>query len=498
MTASSCGCDNPDASIKHSYRIAMMTANGPGHSPNSAQALPAHVEIVSSRIDSAHYFYPRSAVGFLLIAFVLCLPLVWNIGYFSHDELQWLAFADKPFLSDIPWNAWFDFSVFQYRPLTFNLWLLLSHFIGYQPIAMHLVRVLFGLAAAWLLRSVLLRLDASPRCATLAGWIWLLTPYTVYTHGWVGTFGDSLCLMFMLIALRHALIQSSADSWKSAIGKALPVAALTVLALMSKESAIVFPAVILIAAFRRRDRVVAAAFAASTVVALIYLGLRLQTILFPHGSSDAYHWSLVNIPARIAEYAVFPFLVGHFEVVAAHTHLTNWAAWLGLGIVMAASLGAGWRRCMVFWIGWIAALGPVLILDNAYNQYAYLAGAWACAFFAWTWPRIRWVLRLLMVLPIAILLIHGVQQIRDIRHIGQVQRNLYADLPGIIAKPTRPIAIQAQRSGDEFILQRLLTEIPGYRHMPIAGRVSVISSDEHTKPDYWMAHDGHLIDAPAE
>jgi hypothetical protein len=431
---------------------------------------------------------------FLVTAFLICLPLILNPGYFSSDELQWLAFADKPSLDDVPWNAWFDFSPFQYRPLTFNLWLLLSHFIGFQPIAMHLVRIVFGLAAAWLLRSLLLQLDVAPRRATLAGWVWLLIPYTVYTHGWVGTFGDSLCLIFMLLALRHALFLPSTDSWKSISGNALPVAALTALALMSKESAIVFPAAMLIAVLRRRDRIGLAAFAASAAVALIYLGLRLQTILFPHVMADGYHWGLANIPARFAEYTVFPFLVGHFEVIASRTHLANWPALLGLGIVFAASLGAGWRRCLVFWIGWIAALGPVLILDDVYNQYAYLAGAWACAFIAFIWERIPAALRVLMILPIAMLLVHGVQQIREIRHIGQVQHNLYADLPSVLDKATQPITIRAERDSDDFILERLLTGVPSYHRALVAGRVSVVArADLRVAPDYRMHSDGHLI-----
>jgi hypothetical protein len=436
----------------------------------------------------------QSAFVFLLIAFLIGLPLILNPGYFSSDELQWLAFADKPSLGDVPWNAWFDFSPFQYRPLTFNLWLLLSHFIGNQPIAMHLVRIVFGLAAAWLLRSLLLQLDVAPWRATLASWIWLLTPYTVYTHGWVGTYGDSLCLIFMLLALRHALLQSRTCDWIPAIAESLPVAALTALALMSKESAIVFPAAMLIAALHRRDRIGVAAFAATALVVLSYLGLRLQTILFPQVTADGYHWSLANIPARFAEYTVFPFLVGHFEVIASRTHLANWPALLDLGIVLSVSLGASWRRCLVFWIGWIVALGPVLILDDAYNQYAYLAGAWACAFIAFIWERIPAALRVLMILPIAMLLVHGAQQISDIRRIGAIQHNLYADLPGILAGATRPVAIQAEHDRDDFILRRLLTDIPSYQRVPIGGRVRSIShAMPDTQADYRMSRDGHLV-----
>ena len=444
--------------------------------------------------SKSNFAAPYGQLLFLLIAFLIVLPLVFNPGYFSSDDLQWLAFADTPTLHDVPWNAWFDFSPFQYRPLTFNLWLLLSHCIGYQPIAMHLVRVLFGLASAWLLRSVMLQFGVVPRRATLAAWIWLLTPYTVYTHGWVGTFGDSLCLTFMLLALRHVLIQSRTDGWMPGIVESLPVAALTALALMSKESAVVFPAVMLITALRRRDRVGVVACTASTCIALVYLVLRLQTILFPHDAASGYHWALSNIPARIAEYTVFPFLVGHFEVIASRTHLANWPALLGLGIVVAAILGAGWRRCLILWIGWIAALGPVLILDDANNQYAYLAGAWACAFLASTWPGIRAWLRPLMIIPIAMVLVHGAQQIHDIRHIGQIQRNLYADLPGVLANAARPVTIQTQRGNDDFILQRLLTDIPSYQRIPIGDRVRfVVHAMQDKQPDYRMSHNGHLV-----
>jgi hypothetical protein len=446
------------------------------------------------RINAAAIFLSESACGFLLAAFALSLPLVLNPGYFSHDELQWLAFADQPSLAAVPWSAWFDFTPFQYRPLTFNLWLLLSHFFGYQPIAMHLVRVSFGLVAAWLLRSVLLQFEIPPRRATLAGLIWLLTPYAVYTHGWVGTFGDSLSLIFMLLALRHALIQSRTDDWIPAIADSLPVAALTALALMSKESAIVFPAAMLLAALHRRDRAGTVAFVASTTFVLMYLVLRVPTMLFPSADIHGYAWNIENVPARLAEYTLFPFLVGHFEVIASRTHLANWPALLGLGIVVAASLRAGWRRCLIFWIGWIVALGPVLILDDAYNQYAYLAGAWACACFAWTWPRIGKSLRVLLILPIAMLLVHGGQQMRDIRHIGQVQRNLYADLPAILTTTARPVAIQVEHDGDEFILQRLLTDIPSYHRMPVGDRVRFIAhAMQDVQPDYRMSRDGHLL-----
>ncbi|HEY7872855.1 MAG TPA: hypothetical protein VIC31_09085 [Rudaea sp.] len=435
-----------------------------------------------------------SPTGFVVIALVLSLPLIWNPGYFSHDELQWLAFADKPSLADIPWRAWFDFGPFQYRPLTFNLWLLLSHYFGYQPISMHLLRALFGIAAAWLLRCVLLQFEVSARRATVVCWIWLLTPYTVYTHGWIGTYADSLCLIFMLMALRLILMQP-AGTWRQSVSSALPVAALTVLALMSKESAVVFPAVILIAAIRRRDRILAAAFAASSAVLLAYLALRLQTILFPHEVSGAYRWGLDNIPARLAEYTVFPFMAGHFEVIAGRSYLTV-ASLLCLAIFAAALASTGWRRFVVFWLGWIVMLGPVLILALSANHYAYLAGAFACACVGCVWNRAKLLAKLAFAIIAVVIAVHGIQGTRQIRHIGRVQHHLYADLMPLLAHGTTSIRIQAQRNKDDFILRRLLNDIPSYRRQAIGDHVSVIDfSDKVDHPDYVMSGDGHLIPA---
>ena len=57
----------------------------------------------------------------LLAALILQLPLILNPGYFSHDELQWAALAN----ASTP-SPWLETSAFQYRPLTFSLWMALS------------------------------------------------------------------------------------------------------------------------------------------------------------------------------------------------------------------------------------------------------------------------------------------------------------------------------------------------------------------------------------
>jgi len=76
-----------------------------------------------------------------ILLVILQLPLILDPGWFSHDEIEWLARADVPSWSALPWIGWLDLAPLQYRPLTFNLWLALAH-TWPTPAPMHLVWVL--------------------------------------------------------------------------------------------------------------------------------------------------------------------------------------------------------------------------------------------------------------------------------------------------------------------------------------------------------------------
>ena len=80
----------------------------------------------------------RAATPALVFFAVLLaqLPLILNPGYFSPDELQWAVRADDGYVF-----SWLDNDAFQYRPLTFNLWMWLSWHLFEQPQAFHAVLV---------------------------------------------------------------------------------------------------------------------------------------------------------------------------------------------------------------------------------------------------------------------------------------------------------------------------------------------------------------------
>ncbi|MEP7098560.1 MAG: hypothetical protein ABI748_12920, partial [Dokdonella sp.] len=86
----------------------------------------------------------RSRLVVFACLVVLQLPLVCNPGYFSHDELEWWARASVAGWAQLPWVSWTAVADFQYRPLTFNLWLLLAHGFAAKPYLMHLIVVSLG------------------------------------------------------------------------------------------------------------------------------------------------------------------------------------------------------------------------------------------------------------------------------------------------------------------------------------------------------------------
>jgi hypothetical protein len=95
-----------------------------------------------------------------------------------------------------------------------------------------------------------------------------------------------------------------------------------------------------------------------------------------------------------------------------------------------------------------------------------------------------------------VIVVHGIQEGREIRDIGRIQHHLYTDLMPLLAHDTTPIRIKAQRIKDDFVLRRLLNDIPSYHRHAINDRVSVIVfADKTDRPDYLMSGNGHLVPA---
>ncbi|MFZ2235633.1 MAG: hypothetical protein WBP11_02360 [Dokdonella sp.] len=416
------------------------------------------------------------AASFVLVALLVSLPLLLNPGYFSHDELQWLAFADRDHWGELPWQDWFDFSPFQYRPLTFNSWLLFSKLFGYQPLVMHGVVVTLGLLNAWLLRACLIGTGVRVKIASGAALLFLLTPSAMQVHGWVGTLGDLYCLLAALIAMR--VLQRDAGR----VIEVLVVAALTIVALWSKESALVFPA-LLLAAWPQRRWSLALPITISAMLVLGYLALRWQTILYSPRSDNHYAWSLAYVPARLLDYAAFPFLpdLAEAHVIRLSRSALRWIVGLGLcASLLTLVARVSWRVALFLVVGCIVCLGPTLLLDKAASVYAYLATAWTAAICGWSYARLGlWPRRLMLGLA-AVVALHGALIGARIVQIGMMQRGSYAAIETLLPMATEaaPIRLAPVHRRDYWALQRLFHQVPSWRRVALGERVMVVAVDE--------------------
>jgi hypothetical protein len=429
--------------------------------------------------------------GFALIAVLAQWPLLLNPGYFSHDELQWAARADLP-LGSVAWLSWTDWHTFQFRPLTFNLWLLLSHALFATPRAFHAVWVVLGVGNALLLLRLMLRSAIAPPVALLFALGFVLGPYAIFTQGWVATLADLLwvgCGLLIAQLLCWADGESS-RRWTACVG----VFALTTLALLAKESAIVLPALIVLAwALFGRSRLLRDAVIAAALPVVAYLSLRLNVILFSPREGDVYAWSAWSVPRQWLMYQVFPLLpsVSEIRSTAAVSSRHLWYAMLFWLVLAGVTLRANRRAGCLLLVGGAIALGPVLLLEIPSDQYGYGFAAITMFALAWAWPTLGRTGKSFAVLFVLIGVWHGVNIQRELLHDGQRQARFSPALAQAIAKATLlPVRIRLP-DDDAWLYQRLTHEIPGYEHVPIGDRVRLVNRGETA--DYAIAADGTLV-----
>lgn len=422
----------------------------------------------------------------LLLAFAAQLPLVLNPGYFSHDELQWAARAAHG--QGFPWN---ETGAFQYRPLTFNLWVWLSRHLFANPQAFHAVLVAWGSANAALLCAVGRRFGMAAWPAAIGALCFALGPYATYVHGWVGCIADLIWLTCALLVAWIALCV------RTAALVALAAAVLVATALLAKEAALAIPALGAVAWWfdrERRPRWLAATLA-SGAVAAAFLALRADALLHAPREGAQYALALANVPQRWLEYQLFPPLVPSLET------FTIFNAGIGARIVVAALLWsalawalwrAGGRLLAVFLLGGVAALAPVLPLGSSWNHYAYGFAAVASLCVAAAWPRARAAGRVAIAAYALLVLLHGAAVMLGLHAVGRVQAVFSPALAAAVRAHAgaQPLRLRVAPGAREWIFVRLTHDIPEYDGVPIGARVRLVGSGEAA--DLEIAADGSL------
>jgi hypothetical protein len=249
-----------------------------------------------------------------------------------------------------------------------------------------------------------------------------------------------------------------------------------------------------VAAYRNaRSHDVLRAVVISTAPVIAYLAFRLRYILYSPHSGDAYAWSPLHVPRRLAEYFLYPFVYPLFEVAPtlSKSPLRLIAATVCV-LALAIALATRDRRWAWAWIGLIVvSLSPVLILGQSYNQYAYLASAVTVGICAAAWQGMRRGARIAVALLTAAAFLHGIAVMLRMREVGIAQLNFYADLMPQMRRSVSTLKIMATNDSDRWMLQRFVADVPSYRGVPIADRVVVVDAAS-TAADLSMGPDGHL------
>jgi len=408
-----------------------------------------------------------------LAAFLGQWPLVANPGYFSHDELQWAAYAG---MRPVPWVSWTDVHVFQYRPLTFNLWLLLSRWLFVQPVAFHALMVAWGAANAALACAVGRRFGMGASTAAAGALLFALGPFATYTDGWVGTIGDLAWLSCALLAGLCAL------RWPRPSASAIAAAAFTALGLLAKEAAISIPALLALAWwFDGRKRHWLMATLASSLVALAYLALRSDALLHAAREGTQYTVSATHVPRRWLEYQLFLFVPKTFETSGTLAFGINRYV-VEAGILWLAMLAAIWRStprvALLFLAIGIATLAPVLPLAGSANHYGYGFAAGSAMVAVAAWPRARWWGRAILVAAALACLWHGRFVIREMRRVGEVQAVFSPALERALRDShSGTLRLRPEPGAESWIFSRLSVDAVEYEGMPIVPHVVLVPGD---------------------
>jgi hypothetical protein len=440
----------------------------------------------------------RTAVAVSALAFLVQLPLIFNAGYFSHDELQWAAFADLPANQRRPLWDWAVLADFQYRPLTFELWMRLSRHLFAFPPAFHAVLVAWGAVNAAMLAALARGLGVAARPAAFGALAFVLGPYAVYVHGWVGTIADliwgSCALLIGIMVVR----MPPTAGLLARLSAALAAGAMTAVALLGKEAAVSIPALLAVAWwFDGRKRAWGLVFLASALVVAAYLALRADALLHASAAGTQYVVSVANLPLRWLEYQLFPWNPTLLEPMTTFArgprHGRVVFAVMAYLVLLAGLWRSGPRYVALFIVGGIAALGPVLVLSGSSNQYAYAFAALTATTVAAAWsPAPGWG-RAIIVAAALVNLWHGVNVMREIRDVGRIQAEFSPALAEAVKGSAEgtTLRLKIAPKAEEWIFQRLTSHIPRYRGVAIGDRVRLVGDAEPA--DYLIEADGRLI-----
>lgn len=382
-------------------------------------------------------------IGFIfLVGLVMSLGLFINPGYFSHDEIGWgIKATSVGTLSDIKYYSIFHYNEFHYRPLNFNLWLLTSYYLFEHPQLYHLLLVFFGLVNASLIYSFLKK-EAGCQIAFFTALTSSIMPTIVFVNGWIGTMADVFWFMFCCISL----IIHQVNRKQETLSPYLLVLSLLffLMSLMFKETAVVFPGILFIyitysryheyGDFRvYKNKADVSLFLLSSLLFVSYLMVRYD-FLFP-SNGGGYGTSIHNIPVRLLEYIIYPFLINNIEIHGLFTQhsLFELSCALLIHLVFIGILcGKDFSKYVLYFSCYFVSTVPMLILDMSLPHYIYASGFVIAFGLSALFLSRCYKKKIISVVFFVMLAVHGINVQKSYVFTGEYQNNFVNTLYSVI------------------------------------------------------------------
>ena len=340
-------------------------------------------------------FSSRLLVSALLPALLIVAAGLWVYGPALHAGWVWddvEEVTQNPVLQEPGGLAkiWLAPAGPDYFPLKATVQWLEWRAWGDAPAGYHAITLALHLLSALLFWRLLRQLGL--RLAWAGGFLFAVHPLAVESVAWAAELKNTLSLVFLLGAM---LAYAAFDTKRGRGAYALSLG-LFVLAMLSKTSVVMFPAVILLHAWWRRGRIDRRDFQASAPFFAVSLGLGSATLWFQqHRAILAGHDFAGGPLTRVlASGLALAFYLGKsiwpFGLLPVYPHWTvdpgeplNYVPWLaaaGLGVFLWTRR-ASWGRAALFGLGFLVLnLLPVLgfvgmsylRLSRVADHFAYL------------------------------------------------------------------------------------------------------------------------------
>ena len=253
----------------------------------AASAISAVAPKIPAAAPRARVFRRRREVGpnFADIKVILRSALIIVVGFWIYLPAlngDWLWDDRDLIIENVLvhdpnglWKIWFEpTSLFDYLPLKVSVEWIEWRIWGDQTLGYHLVNVGLHLVSAFLLWRLLRKFGL--RNAWLGGMIFAVHPIMVESVAWISELKNTLSLPFFLLAM-GAWIDYDAQERRRDYALAL---GLFLLALLAKPTMVMFPVVILLHAWWRRNRLGWRDLKRSAPFFAVSLAIGLTTIWF--------------------------------------------------------------------------------------------------------------------------------------------------------------------------------------------------------------------------